>query len=142
MIVRVATPTDVAGMHRVRLAVRENRLTSTAITEAHYLPAIEQAGRGWVAVEPAGVLGFAIGNKCTGNIWALFVHPAHEGQGIGRALHAAMVQWLFAQGAGLLWLSTEPGTRAQRFYENAGWSQAGRLDNGGVRYELHAPGAA
>jgi hypothetical protein len=41
-VLRQAQRGDIAAMHRVRLAVRENRLTSAAITEAHYLPAIEQ----------------------------------------------------------------------------------------------------
>jgi GNAT superfamily N-acetyltransferase len=112
---RVARQSDIPGMHRVRLAVRENRLTSSAITEQHYIPAIEQTGRGWVAKENGVVLGFAVGNKTTGNIWALFVDPAHEGRGCGAQLHAAMVGWLFAQGLSRLWLGTEPGTRAQRF---------------------------
>ncbi len=43
---RQATRADIPGMHRVRLAVRENRLTSAAITEADYIPAIEVTGRG------------------------------------------------------------------------------------------------
>jgi len=128
-------------MHRVRLAVRENRLTSSAISEAHYVPAIEDTGRGWVAHEGGNVLGFAVGNKISGNIWALFVDPDHEGEGVGSLLHAAMVTWLFQQGLSRLWLSTEPGTRAQRFYEKCGWSYVKQLPSGEAFYELHAPGA-
>lgn len=48
-------------MHRVRLAVRENRLTSR-ITEEDYIPAIEETGRGWVVEVDGGVVGFAVGN--------------------------------------------------------------------------------
>ena len=94
-------------MHRVRLAVRENRLTSRS-TEEDYIPAIEETGRGWVVEVDGGVVGFAVGNAATGNVWALFVEPAHEGQGHGRRLHDAMVEWLFSRGLERLWLSTIP----------------------------------
>ena len=129
-------------MHSVRLAVRENRLTSSAITEKHYIPAMNQTGRGWVAVDDTVVLGFAVGNKTNGNIWALFVDPNQEGKGIGSLLHTAMVTWLFEQGLSCLWLGTESGTRAQRFYEAAGWRFIRFLPDGEARYELLAPGVA
>jgi hypothetical protein len=77
-------------MHRVRMAVHENRLVSTLITEEHYISAIEVTGRGWVAEDQGFVIGFAIGNAVTGNIWALFVHPDHEGGDVfGRCRRAA-----------------------------------------------------
>ena len=125
-------------MHRVRLAVRENRLTSSAIGEEHYVQVIESTGRGWVAEEHGSVVGFAVGNARTGNIWALFVDPEHEGHGHGRRLHDAMVEWLFLQGKHRLWLSTDPHTRAQRFYESAGWSFVRLLPDGEALYELWA----
>lgn len=137
-VLRVATRADIAGMHRVRLAVRENRLTSSAIGEADYVPAIEAAGRGWVIDEGGDVRGFAVGNAITGNIWALFVDPRYEGRGFGRRLHDVMVRWLFAQGLLCLSLGTEPNTRAQRFYERAGWRLTGPSERGEVAYELRA----
>jgi GNAT superfamily N-acetyltransferase len=135
-LMRPARREDVAAMHRIRHAVRENRLRSGAITEADYLPEIEETGRGWVAEDGGEVVGFAVGNAKTGNIWALFVHPDHERRGHGRRLHDVMVGWLFSRGVERLWLSTDPGTRAQRFYEAAGWSFAGMLPDGEARYEL------
>jgi GNAT superfamily N-acetyltransferase len=83
---RQARRADIPAMHRVRLAVRENRLTAN-ITQEDYVPAIEHTGRGWVVEVDGAVVGFAVGNAATGNIWALFVDPAHEGQGHGRRLH-------------------------------------------------------
>jgi GNAT superfamily N-acetyltransferase len=137
--VRVALRADIPGMHRVRLAVRENRLTSTAIREEHYVPAIEKTGRGWVAVENGTVLGFAVGNREDGNVWALFVHPNHEQRGIGRKLQEAMIAWLFQEGVTRLWLSTDPNTRAQKFYEASGWRFVRMLSDREAMYELHAP---
>jgi GNAT superfamily N-acetyltransferase len=74
--------------------------------------------------------------RLTRNTGALFVDPEHEGQGHGRRLHDAMVEWLWSQGARQLWLTTEAGTRAQRFYESAGWRFADKAGNGELRDEL------
>lgn len=113
-MLRLATRKDIPAMHRVRLAVRENRLTISSVTEEHYFPAIEATGRGWVIDEDGEVVAFAVGNAETGNIWALFVYPDREGRGHGRALQRVMVGRLFEQGLTRLFLTTEPGTRAQR----------------------------
>jgi GNAT superfamily N-acetyltransferase len=126
-------------MRKVRESVHENRLTSTRIADADYLRAIGADGRGWVIEIQSKIVAFAVGNSVTGNIWALFVHPDHEGRGYGRRLHDVMIDWLFTQGAQRLWLTTDPDTRAQRFYESAGWRFVGRTDFGELRYELWRP---
>src|SRR5262245_49768815 len=133
---RQAVANDVAGMQRVRRAVRENRLVSTVIRDEDVLEAIERTGRGWVVEAEGEVVGFAIGNGTNGNIWALFVDPDHERRGHGRRLHDAMTQWLRSRGVARLWLTTEPGTRAQKFYESAGWRFTGTTPGGEARYEL------
>lgn len=135
---RRAVRGDVGEIQRVRHAVRENRLVSTVITDDDVIQAIERTGRGWVTEVDGRIVGFAVGNAETGNIWALFVEPEHEGQGHGRRLHDAMVQWLWTRGLQRLWLTTEPGTRAQRFYERAGWRNCGLQPNGELRFELDA----
>lgn len=133
---RQATRADVAGIQRVRGSVRENRLTSCVITDADVVNAIERTGRGWVIEVDSNVVAFAVGNAETGNIWALFVDPLHEGCGYGRRLHDTMVAWLWSRGLRRLWLSTEPNTRAERFYLAAGWLPTGPLPSGEVGFEL------
>jgi GNAT superfamily N-acetyltransferase len=140
-LLRQATEHDISGMHRVRLAVHEN-MTSGAIRVEHYLSEIEVSGRGWVIVDGQEVVAFAVGNRETASIWALFVHPGHEGKGYGRLLQAAAVEWLFAQGVHRIWLSTSPGTRAQYFYEAAGWKFCRVLPSGKLYYELQQERAA
>jgi GNAT superfamily N-acetyltransferase len=98
--------------------------------------AIEDTGRGWIVEKDGEIVAFAIGNSTSGNIWALFVHPEHEARGYGRQLHDTMVNWLWTSGLERLWLTTEPGTRAQRFYEAAGWRLTGTTDLGELRYEM------
>lgn len=141
-LLRQALHGDIAAMHRVRLAVRENRLTSSALGEADYVAEIETNGRGWVIQVQREIVAFAVGNARTHNIWALFVAPGHEGQGFGRRLHDTMVEWLFDQGLERLWLSTGPGTRAQRFYAAAGWSFRRVLPSGEHHLELERRPAA
>jgi len=80
-----------------------------------------------------------VGNATTGNIWALFVDPAHERQGYGRQLQDVMVRWLFEQGLPRLYLSTAPGTRAQRFYAASGWKSMGLDDHGDAAFERFNP---
>jgi GNAT superfamily N-acetyltransferase len=138
-LLRQAVAADIAGMHRVRMAVKENPLASTVVTEADYAPAIEKTGRGWVVEIDGQVVAFAVGNKTNGNIWALFVDPAHERKGYGRRLHDEMINWLRGEGLATLWLTTTSGTRAERFYEKAGWRRAGVTEKGGVRFERTEP---
>ncbi len=136
MSIREARATDAAAMHRVRMSVHENRLVSVALSESDYLDAIQRTGRGWVAEVDGEIVGFGVGNAETGNIWALFVEPGHEGQGYGRQLHDAMVAWLWESGHARLWLTTDTGTRAARFYEKAGWQRTGPVSGAEVRFEL------
>ena len=127
---------DIGAIQRVRASVRENRLVSSVIADEDVRLAIEETGRGWVVEDQGEVVAFAIGNARTGNIWALFVQPDMEGRGFGRRLHDTMVEWLWDQNLDRLWLTTDPGTRAQRFYEAAGWQLLGTTGRGEVRYEL------
>jgi GNAT superfamily N-acetyltransferase len=70
------------------------------------------------------------------NIWALFVLPAWEKRGIGKQLLREAVQWLWSEGARVIWLTTDPHTRAEEFYRRQGWTQCGVELNGEIRYEL------
>ncbi len=126
-------------MHRVRLAVRENRLTSSVISEDSYVPEIESTGRGWVGEVDGKIVGFAVGNRTKGSIWALFIDPDYEGRGLGRRLHDTIIDWLWSQGLKQLSLTTDRGTRAQHFYEAAGWLCSEQSKDGELRFERTAP---
>jgi len=141
VVLRQARREDIPAIQRVRRAVRENRLVTSVIDDADVADYLERRGRGWVVEERGEVVGFAIGDATDGNIWALFVDPGYEGRGHGRRLHDAMVRWLWEQGLAGLWLTTDPGTRAERFYRAAGWRDAGRTEAGEVRFELSRAGA-
>jgi len=135
---RVAVRADVREIQRVRHSVRENRLTSTTISDEDVIEAIERTGRGWVMEVDGRIVGFAVGNAESGNIWALFLEPGHERRGHGRRLHDEMVSWLWSRGVERLWLTTAPGTRAERFYERAGWKNGGKTPSGELLFEKFA----
>lgn len=143
MTLRIATTADIEAMHRIRLSVRENRLGDPArVTPAQYHAMLETRGRGWVYEDSSArnsIVGFAVADNTARNIWALFVQPEYEGRGIGRVLHDAMVEWLFAVGDTPIWLTTDAGTRAARFYAAAGWVAAAPPERGEVRLELAPP---
>lgn len=135
--VRTATADDVARMQQIRGRVRENRLGPTVrIDAADYVDHLETAGRTWIAEIDGRVVGFAAVSLPSANVWALFVDPHDEGRGAGRALHDTLVDWLRDHGFERATLSTDPETRASRFYEVAGWRRVGVSENGEVRFEL------
>lgn len=128
---RRANQLDIPAMHRVRLAVRENALSDpNRITERDYCAALDEVGRTWVVEVDQEVIAFATGYR-DGSIWALFVHPDHEGRGHARALHSAVTSWLWSLGHERISLSTTPGTRAERFYVAPGMAGVRRCNERG-----------
>ncbi|MCW3465252.1 GNAT family N-acetyltransferase [Chitinophaga nivalis] len=137
MIYREATLADIPGLFRVRLAVKENRLVNTSlVTEADYIRYLTTDGKGWVAATMHAIIGFAIIDTHRNNIWALFVDPAFEGQGVGKTLQTAMLHWHFTRSAAPLWLGTGKGTRAEKFYTLTGWKPCGILETGEQKFEI------
>jgi GNAT superfamily N-acetyltransferase len=137
MHIRLATENDISEMHRVRISVRENRLSNPGrIQPDDYRSMLNTRGRGWVSEHDGRIVAFAVADLTSANVWALFVEPAFEGQGRGRKLHDTMMEWMFAEGASKVWLGTDPGTRAERFYQAAGWQYAGPEPSGEARYEM------
>ena len=112
-------------------------MTRTAISERDYIDHLETLGRGWVIEVGDRVVAVVVGNARNGNIWGLFVHPEFEHQGLGRRLLNTAVDWLWSEELAELWLTTAPGTRAQGFYEAAGWRRAGVTEHGEIRFELN-----
>ncbi|WBA42001.1 GNAT family N-acetyltransferase [Hymenobacter canadensis] len=139
MVFRPAHLSDIPGMSVVRLAVTENALRDPAlITPADYADYLVQRGRGWVAADEefGRIVGFAVVDLQQHSVWALFVHPDFDQQGIGKELHRLLLDGYFAHTNMPISLSTEPGTRAEHFYRRQGWQETGSITSGEVRFEL------
>ena len=139
--VRQATEADIPEMMALRLSVRENRLLDPSQVTVEDCRRYVTRGNMWVWDEDGALLGISAANGDTGWIWALFVRPEHEGRGIGRALFTAACDALIAAGFRALQLSTDPDTRAARFYRAAGWRETGRTPDGELIFALDVPPA-
>lgn len=132
---RRATHDDIPRIMEIRHGVHENRLRDpTSVTAADCAAFIDRAEM-WVWVEDGQILGFSAGDPRDGSIWALFVDPANEGRGIGRALLALASDTVRFAGFDTATLNTEPGTRADRFYRLNGWVETGRSAKGEVVFQ-------
>jgi GNAT superfamily N-acetyltransferase len=135
MRIRPAGASDIEAMHTLRCRVTENVLSDRAlVTEASYPPFLV-GDAAWVAETGKGIAGFAVLDVARGSVWALFVAPEAEGTGIGRALHARLLDGAARHGLTRLLLNTEPQTRAERFYTEAGWIRTGVTKNGELAFE-------
>ena len=130
---------DIPSLFRVRIATDENRLSieelaALGIDETSVTKRLVGSCRGWLCEEDGEVVGFAMGDKASGEMWVIAVLPSHVGQGIGGALLESVDQWLSDEGCAELWLTTDvdPTLRAYSFYRRHGW-----IDwkiEGGMRY--------
>ncbi|WP_298265150.1 GNAT family N-acetyltransferase [uncultured Lutibacter sp.] len=65
------------------------------VTDTYCLEFITIRGIGRVCEIDNQIVGFSLVDLIENNIWALFVHPNHDKQGIGRQLHDLMLNWYF-----------------------------------------------
>ncbi|TNE47895.1 MAG: N-acetyltransferase [Bacteroidetes bacterium] len=137
MKIREAEITDIEQIQAVRNAVKENTLSDPAlVTDQDCEDYMTNRGKGWVCVVDDRVVGFSIVDLQDNNIWALFVRPEFEQQGIGRQLHDIMLDWYFEQTQAPVWLGTAPGTRAEVFYRKSGWTEIGTHGKGEIKFEM------
>lgn len=126
IVIREADPGDIPATFEIRTATTENAMTAAELRASGITPErvdslLRTDARCWVADAVDRTVGFCIANADSGSIWALFVRPSYEGRGIGRRLMDAAIEWLWENGARVIWLETETNTRAEGFYEHLGW---------------------
>ena len=141
---RRAVAADLPAITVVRTAVTENHLSveqmaERGITNASVAASFLADSRGWVAERDGRIVAFAIADRAQGSIFALFVQPGCDGQGIGSALLALASDWLWAAGCARIWLETRHGTRAAMFYERQGWHASSTDPKGSIRFERDRP---
>ena len=83
-------------------------------------------------------IGFSIANAIESTILGMFVLPAFEDRGAGRALMQAAEHWLWSQGIKEIWLVTgnDPRLRAYGFYQHLNWIPAGVESDGDFKGEM------
>lgn len=141
---RAAAASDVSALFDIRLSVTENAMTLEELAEVGVTPesvraALETEARAWLAEVDGRPVAFVMADNEEGCVFAMFVRPGFEGQGLGRALMDEAERYLF-QGHDVLWLNTgeDTGIRAHGFYRRLGWRMAGPAGNRETRYEKTA----
>lgn len=138
-MIREAQIGDIKGIQTIRNAVKENTLSDpNLVTDKDCEVFITKRGKGWVYGIDDKIVGFSIVDLSANNIWALFVHPDFDKQGIGKQLHDVMLDWYFNQTSEKIWLGTAPNTRAETFYRKKGWTEVGTHGKGEIKFEMTA----
>jgi ribosomal protein S18 acetylase RimI-like enzyme len=96
---REITEADTPALFAVRTATHENRLTHEelqvmGITEETIKEKMVGSFKEWLCEVQEQVVGFAIGDKATGELWVIAVLPDYIGQGIGATLLGLVKKWL------------------------------------------------
>ena len=124
-MIRKASRADIPRLKEIRDTVRENKLRDPSrVPIAHYEWFIDNPGI-FIWEENGKIAGFSEADPRDGSICALFMDEAYEGRGIAQALFEHACDVLRAAGYSRRWLTTDPGTRAERFYREAGWRVTG-----------------
>jgi ribosomal protein S18 acetylase RimI-like enzyme len=142
MNLRSASVSDAETLFDIRCSVTENHQSRAelAIIGATVDSVKEMIASGdyltTIAEKDRPPVGFTIAQISEGYIFACFVRPEFEGQGIGRALMNAAEEGLRRAGVKQAWLSTGSGQdlRAGGFYRHLGWTQKGYLEDGQIRF--------
>lgn len=141
--VRAVEVSDVDDLFGIRCSVVENHQSREELAQLGITPktVAEMIGSGdfvsFLAEQDKRPVGFTMANITEGYVFACFMLPSHEKQGIGRVLMERTEQGLASRGVRKAWLSTGPGEnlRAVGFYRRLGWKQNGFLDDGQMRFE-------
>lgn len=126
MIYREATISDIPQIQVVRNSVKENMLSDPSlVSDNDCKEYMTKRGKAWVTSIDTKIVGFCFIDLVGSNVWALFILPEYENQGIGKRLHKIMMDWYFENSSQKIWLSTDPGSRAVKFYRMQGWKEVG-----------------
>lgn len=138
---------DVPAVFEVRLSTVENAVTADelehtyGVTPRSLAEAMRFHVEGWVCEHDGAVVGFAMGDRSSGEVLVVAVRPEHEGRGIGGELLTRVEDRLFAAGRDEIWLrvTPDPTLRASGFYRKRGWRASGVLMGADEVMKLRKP---
>lgn len=141
--IRVAQQDDIEILFDIRTSVVENHqsreeIAALGITPESVAEMLAKDCCAWIAEIGERAVGFSIANATEKTIFGIFVLPACEGQGAGRALMSATENWLRSRDIDEIWLVTgnDPTLRAYGFYLHLGWLPVGVETEGDFQGEM------
>lgn len=139
--IREAKLEDVEILFRIRTSVVENyrsreQLAEMGVTPQTVTRMLQTDCQAWIAEQNQKPVAFSLANAVDHTVFALFVLPACEGQGIGGQLMQRAEDWLWQQGAAEIWLLTgnNPQFRAYGFYLHRGWQPVGHASDRQMKF--------
>ncbi|UJB71133.1 GNAT family N-acetyltransferase [Acaryochloris sp. 'Moss Beach'] len=143
MNIRMAQPDDVETLFEIRTSVIENYQSREEIAELGITPEsvakmLETDCCAWIAEIDDRAIGFSIANATEKTMVGMFVLPAFEGQGAGRALMQAAETWFWSKKIEEIWLLTgnDPSLKAYGFYLHLNWIPVGVESDGDFKGEM------
>lgn len=143
MKIRIAQQDDIETLFEIRTSVIENyqsrqEIAQLGITPESVAQMLATNCCAWIAEIGNQPIGFSMANATEKTVLGLFVLPAFEGRGVGRALIQVAEQWLWSQGIEEIGLVTEnnPNFRAYGFYLYLNWVPVGIESDGNGRGEM------
>lgn len=133
---RKATRADLDRCFEIRESARENRLDDPYEIFIEIGGQFIDDGLAWVWEQAGEVQGFAAYIPETGTIEVLYIYHLAQDQGIGTALLRQCCDDLRELGLHEAILSTTPGTDAEIFYRNRGWTEFGVNEVGDLLFKL------
>ncbi|KAF0815029.1 hypothetical protein IGB42_00106 [Andreprevotia sp. IGB-42] len=135
MPIRETRAADFPALFDLRARTRENAMSVAELAARGVTPesAAEALAtgqiRGWLYEVDGKIVGFASGDRSSGEMLVLAVLPEFEALGIGRALLTRVTQWLQECGHQHIWLTANPDSavRAYGFYRHCGWVASGEM---------------
>lgn len=129
MKIRAIEIADLPTIFEVRIATWHNpngaeELRQFGITIESVARMLDEGShRGWLCDIDGQTVGFAMGDRTSGEMWVIAVLKGFEGQGIGRELLKHVDDWPAAGGWSEIWLTTDVDEtlRAVGFYRHLGW---------------------
>ena len=126
MIVRRAVFSDLTKLLSLLPRLNANVLNNPALISEDDLEPFIAADALWVAVLDGRIAGFSVADAGPGTIWALFIDPDFEGQGLGKRLLTLAVGTLRNAGCPGVTLKAGQDTQAEALYRAAGYEEVSR----------------
>ena len=115
---------EIAFQSRGKSYKRE-ALTAVGITEEATVVMLDvlHSHEGWVCECDGKVVGAAMADKNTGELWVVVVLPEYERKGIGSKLYIQAIEWLVSLGWKEAWLAILPDIQVNgySFFLKRGW---------------------